>query len=659
MAQQHWQRDRLGSGSSLTQAGGEAPQRPTTFTQPAAAPPSSIGYVGATSATGEIRGFKWNDLDGDGIYDALDEPGLAGVTIFVDLNGNGVLDLGGILGDYNDDGRVDTADYVVWRKTLGTTFQLPNEGATPGVVTQADFDVWRAHYGASGGSTGQIAEPRAVTMDDNPATPAVNETGTYRITGVPEGTYIVREIVPDGYHQTSPGPVLLATDTSGRLVTFDFNFDNFTDFPNWVSSSAAGIAKSPNDNMIYGLTSDGGIRVIDLFTGSSTVIGNVGAPTGEGDLAFDATTGDLYVVTSSNALYRLSIAHPSVGLPSVQSSTLIGTIAGVVDSSGAAFDSDGNLYVYADQLSGFGGLMLVNKTNASVIHTWQTENPDGGDSAGLTFDPTKGIFYGAYFPVFFSSPGKVFKLDTTTSTSLAERYTTIFPEDVSGLVFLGNGVHLVRVEAGTIKNNINFGNAKDIPLPDGDDVIHGGGEDDILYGDNRVLSDARIVSVGTRRDTIEGGAGNDSIFGQEADDVLWGNDDEHEIDTYSSGGDKDYIDGGEGEDEVRQTVNNDQDLTDNRLTGQGLDDLFGIEHATLTGGRDANFIDASSFTRGWVHLVGESEDDVLDGEGDGDTLIGTAADDVLEGVFGANILRGGTGSDTYVIGSITPARKRR
>ena len=43
-------------------------------------------------------------------------------------------------GDFNGDGSVDAADYVVWRKGLGTTY------------TQADYDVWRAHFGQTAGS---------------------------------------------------------------------------------------------------------------------------------------------------------------------------------------------------------------------------------------------------------------------------------------------------------------------------------------------------------------------------------------------------------------------------------------------------------------------------------------------------------------------------
>ena len=41
-------------------------------------------------------------------------------------------------GDYNRDGTVDAADYVVWRSGLGTTY------------TQADYDVWRANFGQTG-----------------------------------------------------------------------------------------------------------------------------------------------------------------------------------------------------------------------------------------------------------------------------------------------------------------------------------------------------------------------------------------------------------------------------------------------------------------------------------------------------------------------------
>jgi hypothetical protein len=52
-------------------------------------------------------------------------------------------------GDFNDDGTVDAADYVTWRKGLGT------------IYTAEDYELWRANFGASLGS-GSAAVQNAV-----------------------------------------------------------------------------------------------------------------------------------------------------------------------------------------------------------------------------------------------------------------------------------------------------------------------------------------------------------------------------------------------------------------------------------------------------------------------------------------------------------------
>jgi hypothetical protein len=52
-------------------------------------------------------------------------------------------------GDYNDDGNVDAADYVLWRHALDTMV-TPSTGADgngDGTVNQADYDVWRTNFG--------------------------------------------------------------------------------------------------------------------------------------------------------------------------------------------------------------------------------------------------------------------------------------------------------------------------------------------------------------------------------------------------------------------------------------------------------------------------------------------------------------------------------
>jgi len=59
----------------------------------------------------------------------------------------------GCAGDYNNDGAcTDAADYVVWRRHIGTTHSLMNEGASFGIVDVADYDVWRSSFGFIVGS---------------------------------------------------------------------------------------------------------------------------------------------------------------------------------------------------------------------------------------------------------------------------------------------------------------------------------------------------------------------------------------------------------------------------------------------------------------------------------------------------------------------------
>src|SRR5262249_50565286 len=64
-----------------------------------------------------------------------------------------LLAIPGLFGDFNHDGTVDTADYVVWRKTGGSA---------------ADYSAWRAHFG-------QTAFRGAVLPPAGSLSPAVPE----------------------------------------------------------------------------------------------------------------------------------------------------------------------------------------------------------------------------------------------------------------------------------------------------------------------------------------------------------------------------------------------------------------------------------------------------------------------------------------------------
>lgn len=89
-----------------------------------------------------VTGRKWEDLNGNAVRDGA-EQGLGGVTIYSDLNGNGVLD---------------------------------------------------------------DNEPHTVTEFDNPIT-AFDEAGLYSLIDLAPGFHTIREVVPDGYLQTFPEPL--------------------------------------------------------------------------------------------------------------------------------------------------------------------------------------------------------------------------------------------------------------------------------------------------------------------------------------------------------------------------------------------------------------------------------------------------------------------
>ena len=60
--------------------------------------------------------------------------------------------IGGLLGDYNQNGLVDAADYVIYRDTLGSLIHLAADGNQNGVIDKGDYDIWRSHFGQMAGS---------------------------------------------------------------------------------------------------------------------------------------------------------------------------------------------------------------------------------------------------------------------------------------------------------------------------------------------------------------------------------------------------------------------------------------------------------------------------------------------------------------------------
>jgi len=67
----------------------------------------------------------------------------------------------GVPGDFNSDGKVDAADYVLWRKNNGTNNALANDNGLGTPVGQSHYNLWRANFGQPPGS-GNLLESASV-----------------------------------------------------------------------------------------------------------------------------------------------------------------------------------------------------------------------------------------------------------------------------------------------------------------------------------------------------------------------------------------------------------------------------------------------------------------------------------------------------------------
>ena len=96
-----------------------------------------------------------------GSFDSVQLPALsAGLT----WNTSDLLTTGEIsvtlMGDFNNDGSVDAADYTIWRDELGQTgITLAADANLDGVVDQDDYNLWSTNYGTQIQASASVAIP--------------------------------------------------------------------------------------------------------------------------------------------------------------------------------------------------------------------------------------------------------------------------------------------------------------------------------------------------------------------------------------------------------------------------------------------------------------------------------------------------------------------
>lgn len=95
----------------------------------------------------------------------------------------GAVNPPGLTGDYNNNGIVDAADYVIWRKMSGTTAALPND-PIGGTIGAAQYTQWRANFGNSFGSGSGSGLGSSVAAVPEPATKSLLLFAVVAMTGV-------------------------------------------------------------------------------------------------------------------------------------------------------------------------------------------------------------------------------------------------------------------------------------------------------------------------------------------------------------------------------------------------------------------------------------------------------------------------------------------
>jgi hypothetical protein len=68
-----------------------------------------------------------------------------------------------LLGDYNDNGFVDAADYTVWRDNSGSSATLPND-AIGGTIGQPHYQQWSTNFGQSNSVAAAASVPEPTTF---------------------------------------------------------------------------------------------------------------------------------------------------------------------------------------------------------------------------------------------------------------------------------------------------------------------------------------------------------------------------------------------------------------------------------------------------------------------------------------------------------------
>jgi len=381
---------------------------------------------------------------------------------------------------------------------------------------------------------------------------------------------------------------------------------------NWVWSGSDGSGVTGNDTLSGG----GGNDLVQAGTGNHVADGGTGIDT-------FSLHGNGTDITAAGVTVSLALQ----GAAQATEQGLM-TLTGFENLSGSTFDDnltgDGNDNLLAgdtgnDMLSGGGGAdtLYGDGRVAPDTHGTGTSGPITTYADVATLDP---MLVGGDDVLEGGEGDDILDGGGGSDTASYAHASGAMEIDLGSNFVAGpdGSDTLISIEnvIGSEFDDVIFGD-------DGPNTITGLGGNDNLFG----FDGADTLDGGEGHDFIRGGLGADTLIGGNGDDFLNGQD-----------GD-DIMDGGAGFDRASfasgavaaVTVNlNIQGVAQD--TGQGMDTLIGIEHASGT------FFDDV--------LTGNGGDNWLWGISGNDNISGGGGNDLVEVGAGANVISGGGGVDT-------------
>ncbi|WP_283207320.1 beta strand repeat-containing protein, partial [Methylobacterium soli] len=251
----------------------------------------------------------------------------------------------------------------------------------------------------------------------------------------------------------------------------------------------------------------------------------------------------------------------------------------------------------------------------------------GADLSGLTFERVATVGTNADDLRITFGTSRIDVLSHYSATAASQTPGSGAVETIS----FSGGANIHGYAVGTDPYNINASRSLDLNGTDQNDVLvaatqtgtletrlNGGAGDDLLFG----AGGTDLLDGGVGDDLLVGGAGNDSLSGGLGADVMVG----------GTGNDTYVVD--DAGDVVVEAANSGTDSVQTTLAAYTL--TANVENLTYTG--------AAAFTG-----TGNELNNTITGGTGNDTLSGGLGNDTLDGGAGADSMSGGEGNDTYIV----------